>query len=136
MTNIASLFLRLSLSAGFLSAVASRLSLFYKNASGWDGFLQYTAQVNSFLPQSIIPVIAIISTVLETALALLLLLGYQTRYAAIGTAILTLLFATAMAISSGIKAPLDYSVFVFSAGAFLLSTLSSYRWSIDRLLSK
>lgn len=136
MTNIASLLLRLSLSAGFLSAVASRLNIFYKNAAGWQGFLQYTAQVNSFLPQSFIPVVAVISTILETILALLLLFGYQTRFAATGAAILTLLFAVAMAISYGIKEPLDYSVFAFSAGAFLLSTLPSYRWSIDQLLSQ
>lgn len=135
MKDTASLLLRLTLSAGFLSAVASRLNLLYKNASGWNGFLQYTAQVNSFLPQGLIPVVAIISTILETTLALLLLIGYKTRYAALGAAILTLLFGIAMALSFGIKEPLDYSVFVFSAGAFLLSTQATYKWSIDRLLS-
>lgn len=136
MTGIASVMLRLALAAGFLSAVASRLNLIYRNTSGWTGFLDYTAKVNSFLPKSIIPIVAVTATVLETGLALLLLFGYHTRFAAFGTGGITLLFAMAMAISYGIKEPLDYSVFAFSAAAFLLATLPAYQWSIDQLLNK
>jgi len=66
----------------------------------------------------------------------LLLIGYKTNYAALGAAILALLFALAMTWSFGIKEPLDYSVFAVSAGAFLLATMPSYRWSIDQLLIK
>jgi uncharacterized membrane protein YphA (DoxX/SURF4 family) len=132
--SIASVLLRLSLAAGFFSAVASRLQLFYTGTAGWNGFLEYTARVNSFLPKTIIPAVAVTATVLETAFGLLLLLGYQTRFAAFGTAALTFVFAIAMAISYGIKEPLDYSVFAFSAGAFLLATLPCYKWSIDQLL--
>ncbi|KMU61756.1 hypothetical protein EZBTHKR_2340 [Elizabethkingia anophelis] len=43
-------------------------------------------------------------------------------------------FIWPMSISFGCKEPLDYSVFVFSAGAFLLSTFSYYIWSLDQLL--
>jgi hypothetical protein len=43
------------------------------------------------------------------------------RLAAFGSAILLALFATAMAISTGIKPPLDYSVFSASAAALLLA---------------
>ncbi|RBL91376.1 TQO small subunit DoxD [Chitinophaga flava] len=132
--DLAALLLRLALGAGFLSAVASRLSLWGKYSSGWGNFLQYTAQVNTFAPKSLIPAIAITSTILETLLGLLLLLGYQTAITSFGAAILTLLFAAAMTYSSGIKEPLDYSVLAFSAGAFLLSTLPAHRWSIDQYL--
>ena len=135
MMDVASFILRVSLAAGFLSAVASRLNLLYKNASGWNSFLDYTVQVNSFLPKNIIPPLAVTATVLETGFALLLLIGYQTRFAAFGTAALTFLFALAMAISQGIKEPLDYSVFAFSAGALLLATLPNYKWSIDQLIA-
>ena len=134
--GIASLLLRLALAAGFLSAVASRLSLWGSHSSGWKSFLSYTGQVNSFLPQTMIPVVAVTSTILETTLGIMLLTGYKTSNAAIATALLTLLFSAAMAYSSGIKEPLDYSVFAFSAGAFLLSTMSYYKWSIDQLLTK
>jgi len=134
--GIASLLLRLALASGFLSAVASRLSLWGSHSSGWKSFLSYTGQVNSFLPQTMIPVVAVTSTILETTLGIMLLTGYKTSNAAIATALLTLLFSAAMAYSSGIKEPLDYSVFAFSAGAFLLSTMSYYKWSIDQLLTK
>jgi uncharacterized membrane protein YphA (DoxX/SURF4 family) len=134
--DIATLFLRLALASGFLSAVASRVGLWGKRSSGWSGFLEYTAQVNSFAPKNSIPAIAIASTILETSLAFLLLVGYKTNYAALGAAVLSLVFAIAMAWSFGIKEPLDYSVFAFSAGAFLLATMPSYRWSIDQLLIK
>ena len=135
-TGISTLLLRLALASAFLSAVASRLSLWGKKSSGWSNFLDYTAQVNSFLPRSFIPTIAVTSTLLETVLAILLLVGFKTTYAAFGAALLTLLFAFAMTYSFGIKEPLDYSVFAFSAGAFLLATMPYYKWSIDQLLIK
>lgn len=40
---------------------------------------------------------------------------------ALGSAVLLAIFGTAMAISLGLKSPLDYSVFSASAGALLLS---------------
>ncbi|MBC9929404.1 MauE/DoxX family redox-associated membrane protein [Chitinophaga qingshengii] len=133
--DIAALLLRLSLGSGFLSAVASRLGLWGSHSSGWNSFLQYTAQVNSFASPRLIPAIAVISTILETSLGGLLLLGYKTQLAAIAAMGLTLLFAAAMTWSFGLKEPLDYSVFAFSAGAFLLATLPVHHWSIDQLLN-
>jgi putative oxidoreductase len=132
--DIASLLLRIALAAGFLSAVASRLSLWGSHSSGWQGFLTYTSEVNSFAPKSIIPILAVTSTILETLIALTLLAGYKTRQAALCAAILTLLFAFAMAFSFGVKEPLDYSVFAVCTSAFLLASISCYRWSIDEKL--
>ena len=116
--NVATLLLRLSLSFGFLSAVASRLGLLGAKSSGWSSFLDYTEQVNSFLPKSVIPPVAVTSTVLETSIAIMLLAGLKTSYAALGASLLTLLFAIAMSYSFGVKEALDYSVFAFSAGDF------------------
>jgi putative oxidoreductase len=119
----ASLILRLALGAGFLSAVLSRLGLWGVHSSGWSAFLKYTTQVNSFVPAGLIPVIAITSTILESVFGLCLIVGFKVKYMALGAAALTLLFALAMAWSFGLKEPLDYSVFVCSASAFLLYTL-------------
>lgn len=121
------IYLRIALAAGFLSAVASRLSLWGIHSSGWKNFVTYTASVNSFLPSSWAPAIAVISTILETVLALMLLTGFQLRRAAFAAGVLTSLFAIAMTISSGIKEPLDYSVFGFSAGSFLLAEVTTTR---------
>lgn len=134
--DLASLLLRLSLGAGFLSAVASRLGLWGKHSSGWTNFVNYTGQVNSFMPTSMIPTLAVVATVLEMLLGILLLTGFKTGYAALAAAILSLLFAIAMSISAGVKDPLDYSVFAFSAGAFLLATLPAHKWSIDQLIAQ
>lgn len=133
--DIAQLLLRFALASGFLSAVVSRLNLWGKQSSGWQNFLSYTTEVNSFINKSFIPTIAISTTVLEIVLGILLLGGYQTNFVAFASAILTLLFACAMTISLGVKETLDYSVFVFSTSAFLLASFGSYKWSIDQLLN-
>lgn len=132
--DIAALLVRVALAAGFLSAVASRLSLWGSHSSGWQGFLASTAEVNSFAPKSIIPFLATTSTLLETLLGIVLLAGYRTRQAALFAVMLTFLFAVAMSVSFGIKEPLDYSVFAVCTAAFLLSTVPNYKWSIDEKL--
>lgn len=134
--DFAVLLLRIALAVGFISAVSSRLNLWGKYSSGWESFLAYAEKVNSFAPKSFIPTIAVTTTIAETLLALLLLIGYKTRLAAIFSSILTLLFAFAMTYSFGIKDPLDYSVFVFSMSAFMLSAVEQYKWSLDEILSK
>jgi len=136
--DIAILLLRLALAATFLSAVASRLSLWSKATGGsdWKDFLVYVGQLNSFAPASIVPLLAVAATILEVGFAILLIIGYKTRLAALGSAILTLIFALTMTYSFGVKSPLDYSVFVDSAGALLLTTMPVYRWSIDHRCSE
>ncbi len=132
--DIAVFLLRTALAAGFLSAVASRLNLWGTHSSGWTNFVSYTAEVNSFVPPSWAPTLAILSTAAEFIIGILLLTGYLIRKAALSAAVLTLIFAVTMSISFGCKEPLDYSVFVFSAGAFLLSTFPRYSWSLEQLL--
>lgn len=133
--SIASLLLRLALAATFLSAVSSRLDLWGEASSGWQGFLKYTAAVNSFAPADMIPFLAVAATVLEISVSVLLIIGYQTRVAAYVASALTLIFALAMTYSFGVKDPLDYSVFVDSAAAFLLANCTIYPWSIDKYLN-
>ncbi len=133
--DLAILLLRLGTAANFLSAIASRFGFWGQQSSGWKGFLTYAAEVNSFAPAGVVPFLAIASTVLEAAFAILLIVGYRTRFAALGSACLTLLFAMAMTYSFGLKSPLDYGVFVDCTSAFLLATMPQYRWSIDEKLS-
>jgi putative oxidoreductase len=113
------IYARLALGAAFLSAVASRFGMW--GGGSWDGFERYTAEVLSFVPAFAIPVLARSATVAELALGLLLVAGVWPRQVALGAAALLAMFGTAMAISSGPKSPLDYSVFSASAGALLLS---------------
>lgn len=127
------LLLRIATAANFLSPVASRLGIW---GGGWQKFLAYAGQVNSFAPPSLVPLLAITATVLEIILPVLLLVGYRTRGAAFGAALLTLCFGLAMAWSFGIKEPLDYAVPVDCTSAFLLATMPRYRWSLDEILAR
>ena len=117
------LYVRIALGSAFLSPVADRFGLLGKHASwgNFANFTRYVARVNSFMPAFTIPFLAWTSTAAETAFGILLILGIWPRWVAFGSAILLFLFGTAMAISFGIKSPLDYSVFSASAGALLLS---------------
>jgi putative oxidoreductase len=121
------LYARLALGAAFLSSVAARFEL-WGSRSGWRNFAdftRYTAEVNSFMPASTIPFLAWAATGAELALGLALVAGIGTRWAAAGSALLLALFGAAMAISLGIKSPLDYSVFSASAAALLLAPLAA-----------
>lgn len=132
--SIAVFTLRIALAVTLLSSVASRLGLWGAQSSGWEGFLAYTADVNAFVPDGFTPFLAITATGLEILFGLLLLAGYKMRLAASGTAVLTLIFAVAMAISLGLKSSLDYSVFAFSAAAWVLAVMPGpLAWSLDEL---
>ena len=116
------LYARLALGASFLSGIADRFGLYSGRNVGYgnfDGFMQYTAKVNSFMPASTILFLAWAATVAELSLGLALVLGVWLRWVAPGSFVLLVLFGTAMAISFGIKSPLDYSVFSASAAALL-----------------
>lgn len=118
------LYARFTLGAAFLSGIADRFGLYRGRNVGYgnfQGFMQYTAKVNSFMPPATIPFLAWAATAAELLLGIALVLGIWPRWVAIGTAILLALFGIAMAISFGIKSPMDYSVFSASAGAVLLA---------------
>jgi thiosulfate dehydrogenase (quinone) large subunit len=116
--------LRLSLSAGFLSAVADRFGLWSKEVSAWgnwNNFIAYTKTINPWIPEYFIPVLGYSATFLEIIFGILLLTNFKTVWVAKGSGFLLLLFALAMTFSKGIKTPLDYSVFCAAGAAFALS---------------
>ena len=84
----------------------------------------FTAFVNNLgdLPPAILaPGLAVFATIAEFALGLALLLGIWHRPVAWASCGLLTLFALAMTFSFGVKAPLNYSVFVDAAAALLLA---------------
>jgi putative oxidoreductase len=122
--KLALVYARVTLGIGFLSGIADRFGLWRGRNVGYGnfaGFLAYTAKVNSFMPASSIPFLGWAATVAELVLGVLLLVGIWPRWTAVASALLLILFGTAMAISFGAKSPLDYSVFSASGAAFLLA---------------
>src|ERR1051326_5250514 len=121
--------LRVGLAAAFLSAVADRFGLWgqpgSRNVSWGDmaHFYDYTAEVNAFLPSTLIPAVAWLATIAETGLGFALLSGVCRRPVALATGVLLTLFALAMSISLGVHSALAYSVPTAAAAAFLLATI-------------
>ena len=130
------LFLRIAIASTMLSAVADRFGVWEENSvwGNWENFEKYTRQLTLFLPESLSKFSAYTATFLEILLPILLILGFKTKIAASATGILLLIFALSMCISLGIKAPLDYSVWVGSAAAFLLANQKNYEFSIDQII--
>jgi len=134
--KIIKLLLRLTISVGFLSAVADRFGLWSENSvwGNWDRFLEYTQLINPWLPNAFIQTVAIIATGAEVVFALCLLIGYKTELFARLSGLLLLIFGLAMGLSTGIKGPLDYSVFTASAAAFALALMKEKYLEIDSML--
>ncbi|HEX8281939.1 MAG TPA: DoxX family membrane protein [Pyrinomonadaceae bacterium] len=136
----ATVLLRLALGVAFLSAVADRFGLWGAHGApgvSWgdfERFTAYTAVLNWFMPGGLIPLLAWTATIVEVALGVSLILGLYTRASALLSGLLLLLFAAAMTLALGVKAPLNYSVFTAAAAAFLLAAQPSFEWSVDSLV--
>src|SRR5215475_3484096 len=126
-------FLRLSIAGGFLSGVADRLGIWGAPGTpnvawgAWAPFVEYTAKLNWFVPAPIVSFLAWAATFGETVLAVGLIVGWQLHWFALGSGLLLLSFALTMTVALGIKAPLNYSVFAASAGAFFLAAATRYQ---------
>lgn len=120
--RFAFLYARLALAATFLSALSVRFGIGdpATASESFAEFIQYTAKVNSFLPESFSPFLAWTATILEIIFALALIIGVRVRLFAFLSAGLIAMFGLAMAISLGIQPPLNYSVFSASSAALLL----------------
>jgi len=135
--SYAQLYLRIALGVGFLVPGLDRLGVWgpnglpYVSWGDWSHFSAYAHKVMYFLPYKLAEVFAMLATAGEVGFGALLLVGFFTRWAAIGAGLLTLCFALSMTAAFGIVSPINYSVFAFSAGSFMLSTMPQYRWSID-----
>ena len=137
--DLSSTFLRLALGVTFLSAVADRFGLwgaFGQPNVSWGNFARfvlYTGKLNWFLPPAIVPALAVIATLVETLLGLLLLVGWKTRITALWAGVLLMIFGITMTVALGVKAPLNFSVFSAAGGAFLLATCTEFPFSVDNL---
>ncbi len=138
---IPQLFLRLSLGIGFILPVLDRFGLL--GAPGepnvgwgnWHNFVVYTNSLLPYLNAGTAEVMGALATIGEILFGILLIIGYKTKLAAIGSFALTLAFALSMLFFAGYRAPFNYSVFAVSAASLLLATVPLYKWSIDAYLA-
>jgi putative oxidoreductase len=120
---------RVALACSYLSGIADRFGLWparYEGYGDFDGFIAYTAKVNSFMPASTIVYLAWAATAAELTLGVAFLVGYKLRWVSLASAALLLVFGTAMALSFGLKSPLDYSVFSAMGASLLLAAFAPH----------
>ncbi len=135
--------LRVALGIGFLTTVSDRLGILgpagpeHKNIEWGNGssFLDYTATLMPFLERPAVHVMGSIATLAEVLIGILLIIGFKARWAAIGSCVLTLIFALAMTVFLGAKAPINFAVFPVCTASLLLASIPTYNWSIDHLVS-
>jgi uncharacterized membrane protein YphA (DoxX/SURF4 family) len=134
-----SVYLRLALGLSYLSAVADRFGwwgAFGQPNVAWGDFARfvaYTGKLNWFLPSPTIPAVAVFATAAEILCGILLLAGWQTRITAMCSGILLTIFGLAMAVSLGLKSPLNLSVFSAAGGSLLLAACRSLPLSLDKV---
>ncbi|HEY4290468.1 MAG TPA: DoxX protein [Puia sp.] len=137
--RVPQLLLRITLGIGFLTPVFDRLGFLGpfggRNIEwgNWENFINYTGTLMPFLARPAVNVMGGFATFAEASLGILLIIGFKTRQAAIGSCLLTLAFATSMSLFIGIKAPINFATFPFSAASLLLATIPVYTWSVDSL---
>ncbi len=129
----------MALGVAFLSAVADRFGLWPAAISSWgnfDAFLSYTGTLAPWAPADILPALGWAVTLLEIVLGLWLILGFKVKLTAQISGFLLLIFGLSMAITTGVKGPLDYSVFSAAAAAFGLSLIPGDFLALDLLFQK
>jgi len=132
--------LRLIIGLAFLEAVADRFGLL--GAPGTAGvawgnfanFTAYTSQLNWFLPGNFVPTVAVLATIFEIVLGFAMLLGIRVRKAAIGSAVLLFLFATAMTIAG--RSQFMNAVYLMCVGALALAIVNASLLSVDALTAR
>lgn len=121
--------LRVSLAAGFLSAVADRFGWWQPFGQGsWGGmgpFADYAHQLVPFASGWLLTVIVWASTATEATLGVLLLTGWRPKLVGAATCLVLITFGTAMAVSLGMESPLSYSVFSAASAAAAYAVLGT-----------
>lgn len=122
----ATIFARVALAAGFLSAVADRFGLWGPPGTpnvGWGNFESFTAYVHVLAPYlsgALLHVAAWGATVTEILLGVALLLGVVLRWVSFASAATLLVFGVSMFVFAGFETPFSASVFTAAAAALLL----------------
>lgn len=140
--KIPQLLLRCALGITFLTPVADRLGILGAPGTGniewgnWNNFINYTSTLMPVFERSMVNAMGGIATVAELLVGICLIIGFKTKYAALGASLITLTFIVFMTLSVGIQKPVNYGVFTAAAAGLVLFRISIYQWSIDNLLNK
>ena len=122
---------RLSLATAFLSPVGDRLGTWGPHGSlhaswgDWHHFRIYADRLNWYMPAPFSLRRLCWPRPAEVIFAIALITGFRLREAAISSGVLLTIFGISMALTLGMKAPLDYSVFTAATAAFSLAVMAA-----------
>lgn len=91
----------------------------------WKNFVYYTHVLNGYLPAATAPYLAAAATLLESVLAVCLILGILPRAAPLTTAGLLAVYVITMSATSGFLSQFDFAVLLLSTAAFFVACTSS-----------
>jgi putative oxidoreductase len=134
------LLLRLAIGLTFLTPVLDRLGILGQPGTGniewgnWSNFIDYTTTLMPYLDRPMVNIMGLVATIAEATIAVLLIIGFKTRYAAIASCLLTATFILFMCTSVGIQKPINFGVFTASTASLLLSYIRQYEWSFDNAI--
>lgn len=139
----ATVFARVAVGAGFLSAVADRFGLWGPagtNDVAWgsfDAFTEYVGVLAPYLPDALLGATAWGATLAELALGIALLAGIALRWTAFASTVTLLVFGVSMFLFSGFETPFSASVFSAAAASLLLAAApdDSHILRLDRLVT-
>ncbi|ASK29330.1 DoxX family protein [Chryseobacterium sp. T16E-39] len=140
--RIPQLLLRCALGITFLTPVSDRLGLLGAPGTGniewgnWENFINYTTTLMPFFDRPMVNVMGTVATLSELLIGILLIIGFKTKYAALGASLLTFTFILFMIFSVGIQKPINFGVFTATTASLLLSFIPTYHWSLDNFLKK
>lgn len=140
--KIPQLLLRYALGITFLTPVSDRLGILGPAGTGniewgnWQNFIDYTSTLMPIFDRPMVNIMGIVATVAELSIGVFLILGFKTKWSAIGASLLTFTFIVFMTFSVGIQKPINYGVFTASAASLLLSFIPNYKWSLDNLFNR
>jgi uncharacterized membrane protein YphA (DoxX/SURF4 family) len=122
---------RFGLAATYLSGVADRFGAWGRHGTSnvsWGDFQHYVARVQAILPHmpaTLALVLAWVSTVLDSAFGLGLLIGLRTRTMAFGSGVLMIVYALATAVSpGGLHAMFAYGLLGLAGASMLLAVIA------------
>jgi uncharacterized membrane protein YphA (DoxX/SURF4 family) len=118
---------RFGLSAGYLSSVADRFGAWGRPGTpgvAWGDFQRFITHIETMplIPPGSAPFLAWLTTVLEAAFGLSLLVGLRTRTMGFGSGCLLLVFAVMLLSSAGFHGVFTSSVLSAAGASMLLAT--------------
>lgn len=88
----------------------------------WSNFVYYTGVLNWYCPHALIPFLAIVATILETAIVVLFVTDVAPRPVSLLAAVLFMVYTTTITVTGGFASQLDFAVSLLVSGCLFMAS--------------